>query len=142
MKIDFVTYQIALKLKEKGFPQVKDNTLAMYNENGEWFSLATNLDKDEYSFGDFDDRDCVCPTIEQALKWIRETKKVYIVSAYMPKIMHENGISNDFYYPTFQKIGLFEPMFFIGGDDDYDTYEKSILAGIEFILDKWENIKI
>lgn len=142
MKIEFVTYQIALKLKEKGFPQVKDNTLAMYNENGEWFSLATNLDKYEYSFEDFDNRDCVCPTIEQALKWIRETKKIYIVSAYMPKIMHENGISNDFYYPTFQKIGLFEPMFFIGGDDDYDTYEKSILAGIEFILDKWENIKI
>lgn len=138
---DFVTYQIALKLKEKGFPQVKDNTLAMYNEKGEWFSLASTLDKYEYSFEDFDDRDCVCPTIEQSLKWIRETKKIYIVSAYMPKIMHETGISNDFYYPTFQKIGLFEPMFFIGGDDDYDTYEKSILAGIEFILDKWENIK-
>lgn len=142
MKIDFVTYQIALKLKEKGFPQVKENTLAMYNENGEWFSLAKTLDKDEYSFEDFDEKDCVCPTIEQSLKWIRETKKIYIVSAYMPKIMHETGISNDFYYPTFQKIGLFEPMFFIGGDDDYDTYEKSILAGIEFILDKWENIKI
>lgn len=142
MKIDFVTYQIALKLKEKGFPQVKDNTLAMYNEKGEWFSLVKTLDKDEYSFEDFDDRDCVCPTIGQALKWIRETKKIYIDSAYMPKIMHGNGISNDFYYPTFQKICLFEPMFFIGGDDDYDTYEKSMLAGIEFILDKWENIKI
>lgn len=142
MKIDFVTYQIALKLKEKGFPQVKDNTLAMYNEKGEWFSLVKTLDKDEYSFEDFDDRDCVCPTIRQALKWIRETKKIYIDSAYMPKIMHKNGVSNDFYYPTFQKIGLFEPMFFIGGDDDYDTYEKSMLAGIEFILDKWENIKI
>ncbi len=42
---------------------------------------------------------------------------------------------DDFYYPTFQKIDLFEAMFFIGGDDNYSTYELAALAGIEYVLD-------
>ena len=35
---EFVTFEISKKLKEKGYPQLKKNTLAMYNEVGEWFS--------------------------------------------------------------------------------------------------------
>lgn len=82
MEVDFVTYRIAVKLKEKGFPQVKKHTLAMYNEVGEWFSLARNLDAYEYSFIDFDDRDCICPSIEQALKWLRKEKRIDAGSVY------------------------------------------------------------
>lgn len=76
--MDFVTFDIAKKLKEKGFPQVKKGTLAMYNEEGEWYSLARNLDEFEYLFEDFDYHDCVCPTISQVLKWLREVHNVYI----------------------------------------------------------------
>ena len=72
MNDDFAPFELAVKLKEKGYPQVKENTLAMYNEDGEWFSLAKNLDEFEYSFQDFDDRDCACPTISQVLKWLRK----------------------------------------------------------------------
>ena len=74
----FVDFELAKKLKEKGYPQVKKGTLAMYNNEGEWFSLATNLDKDEYSFEDFDDRDYVCPTIAQTLAWLREEHKLHV----------------------------------------------------------------
>lgn len=75
------------------------------------------------------------PTISQALKWLRDEKKIYIGISYMPKIPNETGVLNDFYYPTFQKIGLFEPMFFIGGGVSYDNYEEAALAGIEYALD-------
>lgn len=124
MKENFVTYQIALKLKEKGFPQVKDNTLAMYNENGEWFSLATNLDEDEYWFENFDDRDCVCPTIEQVFTWLRKEHKLYVC---IDLDMNKNwfysieGIDSDFSYTdTF----------------DHTSYEGAAVSGICYILDK------
>ena len=133
---DFVTFEIAKKLKEKGFIGNRNIgcCCGFYCEEGFNINIVyDDLDNNELLHNEY-----LRPTIAQTLKWIRETKKIYIDSAYMPKIIHQGGIANDFYYPTFQKIGLYEPMFFIGGDDNYDTYEKSMLAGIEFILDKWE----
>lgn len=76
--MEFVTFKLARKLKEKGYPQEKKNTLAMYNEDGEWYSLAKNLDDFEYSFEDFDEHDYVCPTISQVLKWLRKEKNLHI----------------------------------------------------------------
>ena len=70
--MEFVTFETAKKLKDKGFPQVEERALAMYDEDGEWYSLIKNLDNFEYSFEYFDDRDCVCPTISQVLKWLRD----------------------------------------------------------------------
>lgn len=128
MEIDFVTYKIAEKLKAKGFPQVKKNTLAMYNETGEWFSLARNLDVYEYSFIDFDDRDCVCPTIEQALKWLRE-KSIHINieifnSGWFCSVRRFSKEKDDLY-----KIN---PYLFTG---NYNDYEEAALNAIEYILD-------
>lgn len=120
---DFVTYRIAVKLKEKGFPQVEKNALAMYNEVGEWFSLAKTLDKDEYSFEDFDDRDCVCPTIAQALKWLRKEKKIYVTV----NVEYEDW----FEYKIVQLIKNTR----CTGNKVYPTYDDAMLAGIEYVLD-------
>ncbi len=35
MREDFVSFELAVKLKEKGYPQVEKGTLAMYNEEDE-----------------------------------------------------------------------------------------------------------
>lgn len=75
--MEFVSFEFAKKLKEKGFPQVKQNTLAMYDELGRWYSMTETIDE-AYSFEDFDEYDCVCPTISQVLKWLREEKKLHI----------------------------------------------------------------
>lgn len=76
--MEFVTFEIAKKLKKKGYPQVKKNTIAMYNEVGDWYSLVKNLVDFEYSFEDFDERDYVCPTISQVLKWLRKENNIDI----------------------------------------------------------------
>lgn len=132
MEIDFVTYKIAEKLKAKGFPQVKKHTLAMYNETGEWFSLARNLDAYEYSFIDFDDRDCVCPTIEQALKWLRKEKELHIefianASGYCYIISRTPKRGGSDLYCGFD----------CGTNDAgvWDDYEEAALHAIEYILD-------
>lgn len=128
MEIDFVSYEIAEKLKEKGFPQVKKNTLAMYNETGEWFSLARNLDAYEYSFIDFDDRDCVCPTIAQVLKWLREEKRIDAGSVYSNNDKVWVGYVNEMDIPDLVSD-------YILPHNSYDSYEEAALHAIEYVLD-------
>lgn len=125
---DFVTFELAKKLKEKGFPQVKDNTLAMYNETGEWFSLATNLDKDEYSFEDFDDRDCVCTTIAQVLKWLRKEKRIDTGAIWSNDDKVWIGYVNDMSMPYLVSD-------YVLPHNSYDSYEECALAAIEYVLD-------
>lgn len=117
---EFVTFELAKKLKEKGYPQLKKDTLAMYCEYGEWFSLAQNLDEYEYSFVDFDEHDCVAPTISQALKWLREEKKIHIGVLY-----------HGYYAVWIQPMKRNEAEHVI---HDCKTYEEAELAGIEYVL--------
>ena len=128
----FVSFELAKKLKEKGFPQVKIGTLAMYNEEGEWYSLARNLDEFEYLFEDFDYHDCVCPTISQVLKWLREEKKIHISPVLwglgwyvdiqsFTKETDEDCVSYDV-DNKFQSI-------------DYETYEEAVIAGVNYCLE-------
>ena len=124
--MEFVTFEIAKKLKEKGFPQVKKGTLAMYNEDGEWFSLASNPDDYEYTFEDFDDKDCVWPTISQVLKWLRNKKNLYCLPFF------EQGIDLWFYTICKPSCGSEFPEFI--SESDYDTYDQSAIAGIEYVL--------
>lgn len=117
----FVPFEISKKLKEKGFPQRKKNTLAMYNEDGEWFSLARYLDECEYCFDDFDEHDCVAPTISQVLKWLREEKKIHIGVLY-----------HNYYAVWIQPMKHNEAEHVI---HDCKTHEGAELEGIEFVLD-------
>lgn len=127
---EFVTFKISKKLKEKGFPQRKKNTLAMYNEDGEWFSLARYLDVDEYSFDDFDEHDCVAPTISQALKWLREQKKITI------EMFLYNG-TYSYCVKSVTKICEDRSHAWLNDDtseEEYNTYEEAALAGIDYVL--------
>jgi hypothetical protein len=69
--MEFVNCNLAKKLQEKGFPQVKKGTLAMYDDDGCIYHLCPTLNRFYYAFDDFDEHDCVCPTIPQILKWLR-----------------------------------------------------------------------
>ena len=72
---DFVPFELAVKLKEKGFSC--EYPFAMYNEDGEFYPLYSS-DKYYYEISDFDSRDFIAPTISQVLKWLREKKKYHI----------------------------------------------------------------
>jgi hypothetical protein len=132
--MEFVTFEIAKKLKEKGYPQVKKNTLAMYDEVGYWCSLAKNLDDFEYLFVDFDEHDCVCPTIAQVLEWLREEH-----------CLHFEVLSTVYGYrlsisDTPDKGGT--GRYFSHANDDgtndcgaWDRYEDCVLYGIKYFLD-------
>lgn len=86
MKEDFVTYEIAVKLKEKRYNC--ELPYAMYNEIGQFCLLTTSAPyhvcesgykyREYYDYNDFDKNDFIAPTISQVLKWLIEEKNLHI----------------------------------------------------------------
>lgn len=132
MNEDFVTNEIANKLKEKGF---KKQCLAYYTQDKEFYYNTCYGSDIERAFKSFNSRpNLICgkradaPTISQGLKWLREAKRIdagavwdnrdgkwigYINEMDMPDLVGEYVLPNTYY-----------------------SYEKAALAGIEYVLDK------
>lgn len=109
---DFVPFNLAVKLKEKGFP-IKTKT------EGKW-GLTELKEVD------------TLPTISQVLKWLRDEKNMHIeMSLY-------NGKYN-YYVDSVTQIcedDLFHKC--LNEDtvnEEYATYELAALAGVEYVLD-------
>lgn len=131
---DFVNFELAKKLKEKGFDC--KYPFAMYDEDGDFYPLFTSCDEDEdsncifgkrmyYGYDDFvGDKDAViAPTISQVLKWLREEKKLFI----------EISCNYTDYFPTVRLLDSRQTDY-IRGDVIYSTYEQAALAGIEYTI--------
>lgn len=119
---DFVTFEIAKKLKEKGFDYpcvghyVNNQLYIAHYQN------AFHSDKDE----SFD-----APTISQVLKWLREEKKIHLIVeitdsgwyyTLYPNVRWENDkLKSDKYIMSFK---------------NKTSYEEAVLAGIEYCLNK------
>ena len=124
---DFVTYEIAVKLKEKGF--TCEYPFAMYTEYEQFCPLYSS---DRYYFGidDFDKHDYIAPTISQVFKWLREVKGIHIdiaiwKSQYIAMIVFIDKPDQNIEHYN-ETIWEDERLF--------DTYEKAAIAGIEYVL--------
>lgn len=125
----FLSKDLSIKLKERGFNGPcfgdyrygHDNFVPFLTDGDESFEELL-----QYSWY------IPAPTIEQALEWLREEKKIYVGVAYMPKI----DDNTDFYYPTIQKIGDFEPTHFGDNDEIFNSYDDAAIAGIEYVVNK------
>lgn len=139
-KEDFVDFELAKKLKEKGF--VCDLPFAMYNELGQFALLTTSAPirkaesgytyRDYYDYEDFDENDFIAPTISQVLKWLRKEKNIHVSSVLwfkgwyvdiqsFTKEIDEERVRYDV-YNEFQSI-------------DYETYEEAVIAGVNYCLE-------
>ena len=131
---DFVSFEIAKKLKEKGFSC--KYPFAMYDEDGDFYPLFTSCDEDEdckcifgirmyYDYDDFikDEDARIAPTISQVLKWLREEKKLHII---IPASFDEG---------YWWEIRNFNKEISEYSDEEYKTYEEAALVGIEYVLD-------
>lgn len=135
----FVSFDLAKKLKEKGF--VCDLPFAMYNELGQFYLLTTSapirkaesgyIYRDYYAYEYFDEHDFIAPTISQVLKWLREEKNIHVspvlwcrgwyvdIQSFTKEIDEERV-----YYDVYNEFQ----------STDYETYEESVIAGIEYVL--------
>lgn len=132
MNADFVPFELAVKLKEKGFRELclayytNDDTL-YYNYShkaGASYTdcyLSHNLMPKDSVSGKFVD----APTISQVLKWLREEKKIYLELVI---------VVNTEYMCDIYKIDE-RPIECLGSTEYFKTPEQAALAGIEYVLD-------
>ena len=126
---DFVTFEIAKKLKEKGFSLEKTEIYGKFDSDGLfhpqlYFNYIETMDCDEI----------IAPTISQVLKWLRKEKKISIEPGIHCSLKWVCGI-----YGFNDGIDDFTPYSNDVIDDTvcilYESYEQAVLSGIEYSLD-------
>lgn len=135
---DFVTFEIAQKLKEKGF--TCKYPFAMYNELGIYHPLMTSADYETcdsgfkcrcyYDYDDFDENDYIAPTISQVLKWLRKEKLILIALSPMQEYDGDEMIE---WCSSIYKADKQGGMSWIE-EFYYQSYEQAALVGIEYAL--------
>lgn len=136
---DFVTFEIAKKLKEKGF---REPCFGWYHPSGVciYGSLTLiNLNKsdcrgdlyDDLLVSHNDDKHIDAPTIPQVLKWLREEKLILI--GLSPMQGYDCNEIIEWCCTIFRadkRGGLsWQEEFY------YQSYEQAAIAGIEYVLD-------
>lgn len=111
---DFVTYNIAEKLNEKGFDWSCSRYYSVDNKK---------LKKNEYWA--YEER-ISAPTISQALKWLREKD----IMVEIPPVLCDDGTW------TFSFRVQTKKFYDRSIKEDYNSYELAALACIEYVLDK------
>lgn len=111
---DFVPFEIAKKLEEKGFREKCYRHC--YPDSKDWF-LSSSPECGNYSsYLDI-------PTISQVLKWLREAKKIYVSVEVEREDWFESKIVQ-----TIKNTRR-------TGTRVYETYAEAVLAGIEYVID-------
>jgi hypothetical protein len=136
---NFVTFELAKKLKEKGFREkclryydTGDNDHEYFYWNANEASIARpfyhswNSGCEGYKYIRYD-----APTISQVLKWLRETKGLYIEVRFDSRGF--GACINKYDIDTLELIS-FNPLLNAGFSK---TYEEAVLVGIEYILDNY-----
>lgn len=111
MNEDFVPFELAKKLKEKGFRYNKNNLL---------------------------DRLCMenqinYPPISQVLKWLRKEKKIYIISQPFASMATTDKVVWSWHWKH-NSDGEFIDITY-SDDTSYISYEEASVAGINYVLD-------
>lgn len=139
---DFVNFEIAKKLKEKGF---KEQCLAYYTKDSGFYYNTSYGSDVENAFKSFNSRpNHICgkridaPIIYQVLKWLRDTHKLYVcpcvIADYQDDFHRDttywsfivvNIESGDSIYREYERVT----------EKRYESYEQAALASIEYVLD-------
>lgn len=129
---DFVPFEIAKKLREKGF---NEKTFGFY-----LFPIKLPQYPITYITKNYNKKDNFysAPTISQVLKWLREEKEIFI----RVTLSYDYSTDADGEQVDRWTFWLFE-VFSVGSGSliyteeisEYDSYEQAALAGIEYVID-------
>ena len=120
--MEIVSFEIAKKLKEKGFTLPKSNVIGKFDSDGVFHSqLYINFTET------MDSEEIIAPTISQVLKWLREEKGwVIVVRLYS---------TNGWYWFVQDEKGELKSSHLASCDDCFSTYELAAIAGVNYCLE-------
>lgn len=126
MTNEFVNFEIAQKLKEKGYPQLTfgqyDMQSACYVEDGRFYENGCITEVS---------RAYTAPRISEVLKWLREEKKIHLFVEIADK---------GWYYTIYPNIRIEDGKLtsdkYILGQVPFKSHEEAEIGGIEYVLDK------
>lgn len=134
---EFVNFELAMKLKEKGFKEeclayydVIDNVGLLYNTQYtndlspcQYTDLLQSHNTDVAAYQSDDSEYCVdAPTIPHVVDWLRKTRKIYVSVEVECGDWFEYKIVQTIEYASHNSTKV------------YKTYNAAILAGIEDVL--------
>jgi hypothetical protein len=136
MEVDFVTFKIAKKLKEKGF---NEPCFLHYTNIGGVFSNSIDTydrPNQELDYSDFqlcfNDGNSIgfidAPTTAQALKWLRKEKRIDAGAIWSNNDKVWVGYVNEMDMPDLVSDCVLP-------HNSYDDYEEAALHAIEYVLD-------
>ena len=119
---DYVSFETAKLLKEKGFTA---NIHGMYDHDGK-FCEATFTNVEPYY-------SCYAPTLQMAMKWLREVHKIGVFPSTYAFMVGENGSAKPVYGTAIINLETYKLM-------TYDlmpmpTYEEATEAAIKYCLE-------
>lgn len=131
--MEFVNFELAKKLKERGFNEECFGWYYPSEVCGFDYKTTIVFNSSEYRGSNYkdmlvshnDEKHIDVPTIYQVLKWLREEKKIYLEIV----IVVDTEYMCDIY-----KINP-RPIECLGSTEYFKTYEQAALAGIEYVLD-------
>lgn len=142
---DFVPYELAVKLKEKGF---KEDCLCHYIDSDIVYNLESPIANNQMWFchNKYDNiwhRDHVdAPTISQVLMWLRKEKKIFIANnisycyeSYekpFPTNPKMEPILKGYYYGIWELNNLNDKN---GHSEYFESPKLAAIAGIEYVID-------
>ena len=133
IKEDYVSFEIAKLLKEKGFPQKQENSGYYATE----MVYCTTESKDgthhfchQYPACCDKNYEYICaPTLQMAMKWLREEKNIFIViepHAYD----YINEKNSSYVYSLWQGDNYYENPEL----KSYPSYEEAVEAALKYVL--------
>lgn len=123
--MDFVNFDLAKKLEEKGFTLPKSEIIGKFDSDGLFHSqlyinFTETMDLDEI----------IAPTISQVLKWLRKEKKMHIAI----DITDFGFVANTVSFKR-DKSRCESELEHYDYKGYYSTYEEAGLAEIDYVLD-------
>ena len=114
---DYVSYEVAKLLKEKGFEGICDYA---YSNKGNYFEIDRS---------NFDEVYCLRPTFQMVMKWLREVHGIFIAI---------NNDDLDFNWQCYDLINRgsnLDPNILSESYAGYKTYEKAVEAALKYSLE-------
>lgn len=124
---DYVSFETAKLLKKKGFDS--DDCFAFYNGKGEIKFLQTFSD-----IADYDEKtSIVCPTLQMAMKWLREVYNV--IPIILTGDNRHDGVTIYYWFRIDTiKNGRWKDAVYREDEIEYPTYEQACEAAIKYCL--------